>query len=308
VRIVIVGPGAMGCLFAALLTKAKHDVWLLDHIQVRVDEIKAQGIKVEGLSGEQQIPCKQISGNPSNIGRADLLMLFVKAYNTESAINHAFPLIDKNTALLTLQNGLGNVEKIITACPGNPVIAGTTAHGATLLGTGHVRHAGIGETVIGAANNAGTSWLVMIISLFETAGIQISVTDNINGWLWGKLLINIGINPLTAIMKIKNGEILNYPHLVEVMQKCVAEGFAVAKAMGITIPYPEPTTKVLDVCRMTAENHSSMLQDIEAGRNTEIEYLNGVVVRQGAELGMQAFVNAILANLVQTFEAHECMN
>ena len=301
-KIAIVGPGAMGCLYAFFLSRAGNEVWLLDNIPERAEKIKSQGLTLEGPGENQQIPFYRITTAPGIIGKAKLVIIFVKAYDTESAVRYAYPLIDSTTALLTLQNGLGNIEIIRSQCAEGNIIAGTTAHGATLLGDGHIRHAGIGETVIGGVDGCGLQLVKHIKELFIQAGIATVITQDVNGLVWGKLLINIGINPLTAIMKIRNGEIVNYPNLVNVMKRAVEEGAQVAQKMNIALPYANPIEKVIEVCNATAGNRSSMLQDIEVGKKTEIEYLNGAIVRYGESLGVPTPVNSLLTDLVQALE------
>jgi len=302
-KMVVVGPGAMGCLFGGLLAEAGHDVWLLDCVPENAEKIKSRGLRVEGLDGqERHVPFEQITVDPGQIGTADLVMFFVKAFDTPAAASHAEGLVAEHTTLLTLQNGLGNIEALCSLFPREQVIAGTTAYGATLLGSGHVRHAGIGDTVIGAVNKKAAALTAAVREVLEKAGIAVKTADDINAVIWGKLLVNVGINPLTAIMKIRNGEILDHPELVEVMKQAVGEAASVAASLGITIPYPEPITKVLEVCRATAGNRSSMLQDIEAGKKTEIGHINGAVVEHGRSQKVPTPVNSLLANLVLAIE------
>ena len=301
-KTVIIGPGAMGCLYAFLLTRAGYEAWLLDNSEDRAERIRSQGLKIEGVSGVYQLPFPRISASPDVIGKADLLILFVKAYNTATALESARELVTANTIILTLQNGIGNMESIRDAYPQNPIVAGTTAQGATLLGSGHIRHAGMGETIIGGIDANSTFHAKLIKDLFMSAYIPTEMTEDVNGVLWGKLLINCAINPLTAIMRVPNGQLPKNPDLCEVMSRVVEEGAAIARSAGITLPYIDPVAKVMEVCAATAGNRSSMLQDIEAGKKTEINYLNGALVRYGKEAGVAAPLNSFLTHLVQALE------
>ena len=301
-KTVIIGPGAMGCLYAFLLTRAGYEAWLLDNSEDRAERIRAQGLKIEGVSGAYQLPFPRISASPDVIGKADLLILFVKAYNTATALESARELVTANTMILTLQNGIGNMESIRAAYPQNPIVAGTTAQGATLLGSGHIRHAGMGETIIGGIDANSTFHAKLIKDLFMSAYIPTEMAEDVQGVLWGKLLVNCGINPLTAIMRVPNGQLPKNPDLCEVMSRVVEEGAAIAQSAGITLPYSDPVAKVMEVCAATAGNRSSMLQDIEAGKKTEINYLNGALVRYGTEKGVAAPVNSFLTHLVQALE------
>ena len=301
-KIVITGPGAMGCLYAFLLTRAGYEAWLLDYREDRAEKIRHEGLKIEGVSGAYQLPFTRISASPKMIGKADLLILFVKAYNTATALESVQELVTANTIILTLQNGIGNVEAIREAYPHHAIVAGTTAQGATLLGCGHIRHAGAGETVIGGIDVNSAFHAKLIKDLFMSAYIPTEMTEDVQEVLWGKLLINCGINPLTAIMRITNGQLPKIPDLCEVMSRVVEEGAVIAQSAGIRLPYTEPLARVIEVCEATAGNRSSMLQDIEAGKKTEINYLNGALVRCAKETGVAAPVNSFLTHLVQALE------
>jgi 2-dehydropantoate 2-reductase len=302
VKIVIIGPGAMGCLYAFLLTRSGHEVWLLDYREDRADFIRSQGLKVEGISGQYHIPFERICTDAKIIGKADVVIMFVKAYATEAAIKRAGSAIKSSTIILTLQNGLGNIERISDLYPDAHCLAGTTSQGATLIGPGHMRHAGNGETIIGAADGSGKFHTDLIRDLFMSALIPVQIAEDVTSLLWGKLLINCGINPITAIMKIKNGQITTFPNLLAVMRRAVDEGAQVASKLGIAVPYQDPAQKVIEVCETTAENRSSMLQDIEAGKKTEIEYMNGAIVRHGEQLGIDILVNSFLTDMVLALE------
>jgi 2-dehydropantoate 2-reductase len=301
-KIVIIGPGAMGCLYSFLLTRAGYEVWLLDHDKERAEKIRAEGLAIEGISGAYQLPFQRISASAQEIGTADLLIIFVKAYNTVAALEHARELSATNTIIMTLQNGIGNAEAVRRAYPENAVVAGTTAQGATLRGTGHIRHAGMGETVIGGIDENSAFHAKLIRDLFMSAYIPTEVTGDVQSILWGKLLVNCGINALTAIMRITNGQLPAIVPLYEVMKKAVAEGAAIAQHSGINLPYSDPVEKVVEVCEATADNRSSMLQDIEAGKKTEIDYLNGALVRYGIDAGIAVPTNSFLTHLIHALE------
>ncbi|MEI6125834.1 MAG: 2-dehydropantoate 2-reductase [Pseudomonadota bacterium] len=301
-NIVIVGPGAMGCLFAGMLHRDGHTVWLLARHEDKAAAIVSKGLVIEKGDTIWHMPFMTVTANPAIIGIADVLIFFVKAYSTGDALHTALPVISENTSVITLQNGLGNTDKIGAVVPGDQILAGTTAHGATLLGDGHVRHAGMGETILGAVTPAGYGRALAVQKIFMDAGINTIVSNAITSALWGKLLVNAGINPLTAIMSIKNGRILDCPHLCSIMHRAVEEVCLVSNAMGITLPFPEPVKKVEEVCRATSENISSMLQDINAGRKTEIDYINGAVVLYGRKVAIATPINSLLTALVNSLK------
>ena len=301
-RIAIVGAGSMGLLLANLLSKNEEsEIWLLDIHPDRERKIRKEGLFVEGVSGDHHVR-PRITVTPEEIGRVDLIVLCVKAPDTSEAARNAKPLVGPDTAVLTLQNGLGNIEAIESAVGPGRALGGTTSMGATALGPNRVRHAGWGETVIGEPRGGMTNRAEAILELLRLAGLEPSFTDNLDGLLWSKLIINVGINALTALTRIRNGELLNHEGTGAVMEMAVEEAAEVAHALGIRLLYDHPVKKVVGVCEATAANISSMLQDVLREKKTEIEQINGAVVREAARLGIRTPVNETLLGLVKTLE------
>lgn len=298
----IVGPGAMGSLFAYYLTSAGEELWLIDHRPARAEKIKKDGIKIEGISGEHHFK-PQITADPEEVGEAELIIICVKAYDTEAAIKRIAPLIGKTTTVLSVQNGKGNLEIIAEVVGEGQVIGGTTAQGATVLGEGHIRHAGLGETIIGCPAEAASKRLEAVADLFNRSGFEASTTDDLEGLIWSKLLINVGINALTALTRLKNGQLLDHPGTRKLMAEAVSEGVKVMETKGIHLSYPDAVDKVESVARATAANISSMLQDVLKKRRTEVDYINGVIVSEGHKLRINTPVNQSLTYLVKTLEA-----
>jgi 2-dehydropantoate 2-reductase len=227
----------------------------------------------------------------------------VKSYDTEQAIKSCLPAIGTHTTVLTLQNGLGNIEALRQYLPASQVLVGTTAQGATLLGHGRVRHAGRGETVIGALAPEEISRAEAVREVFQNCGMPAVVSANITAALWGKLLVNAGINALTAILQIRNGRVEQQEQVHAVMRRAVLEGADIAALLGIELPYADPVARTEEVCRATAANISSMLQDIRSGRRTEIDSINGIIASYGRRLGIATPVNSCLACLVASLES-----
>ena len=301
-KIVIVGPGAVGCLLAAFLTKSKAQIWLLDKNHDRAAKINQSGIKVEGVSGNWQINLK-VTANVKEIGPADLVILTVKSYDTKDAILHAKPLIHENSKVLTLQNGIGNIEIISEVVGSDKVIGGITNEGATLLDIGSIRHAGRGETIIGRIDGKIPVEMRSIREIFNKAGMETRISRDIKGLLWSKLIINAGINALTAITRLKNGKLIEFEGTRKIIREAVSEATRIAKRKRIKLIYDDPLAKVEAVCEATAGNISSMLQDVLKKKRTEIDFINGVIVRQGQELGIPVPVNSLLVDLVKTIES-----
>jgi 2-dehydropantoate 2-reductase len=299
-KITIIGPGAMGSLLAAHLKRTKNEVWILDKWNERAEKIRKGGVRVEGLS---RISAKvNASIETKEIGHSDLVILCVKSYDTEEAIKKAVDLIKDDTYILTLQNGLGNIQILDEVFGEDRVMAGVTQQAATLLGTGLVRHTGKGPTIIGRVNKYPIGKARILYHVLNQAGISTRTSKDINSVIWSKLIINVGINALTAILRLKNGLLLEYPDGREIMRQAVTEAARIAKRKRIKLNYDDPIQKVESVCRTTSANLSSMLQDVLNKKQTEVDYINGAIVRQGKSLGIKTPVNEILTNLVKTIE------
>ncbi|MEN1761481.1 ketopantoate reductase family protein [Anoxynatronum sibiricum] len=301
-KIAVVGAGAMGCLYGGLLSDVGNQVFLVDVWQEHVDVINQKGLSISGVSGDRRITSIRATTSAMDVGICDLVIVFVKSTATRLAVQHAQPLIGADTLVLTLQNGLGNAEAISESVGEDKVIAGVTAHGSTLLGPGAIRHAGQGPTVIGPLVPRQDNRLEKICTAFQQAGLETIVDDNVMGLIWGKLMANIGINALTAITGLQNGELLQYAETEELLEKAVQEAREVARVKGITVKEEDPVAYVKSVCRKTAENRSSMLQDITRGSRTEIDVINGAIVAEGLRLGVETPVNRVLTLLVRTIE------
>lgn len=298
-RFLVVGPGAMGCLFAARLKKAGYDVTLLDYIKERAEHINKQGIMVQGITGEYHVNVPTLAGEIP--APPDLVLVCVKSYKTREASQSIKRWLNPETVVVTLQNGLGNLEILEELFGNQRVLGGVTSEGSTLLGPGKIRHAGRGETIIGPRRdrNGPTE---KIVYAFNQAGFKAKSVDNVKNLIWGKLIINVGINALSAITRLKNGRLPELRGTRLVMEEAVKEAVDVAKAKEIQLPYPDPLGRVLEVCHGTAGNIASMLQDVLKERETEVDFINGAIVREGKIAGIQTPVNFILTSLVQTLQ------
>jgi 2-dehydropantoate 2-reductase len=300
--IAVVGPGAIGCLFGAMLAEAGHRVTMLDNHPERAAKIERDGIDVKGISGERRVKVAA-TADPADIAACDLAVIATKSYDTEDAVNGIAAVIKESTPVLTLQNGLGNVETITRAVGDERTIGGITAQGATLVAEGTIIHAGKGKTVLGTPLNTLTDNLKLVRDVLESAGFEPQVAENLESTIWSKLIINVGINALTAITRLNNGRLIEFEGTHQIMKDAVAEALAVASARGITLPQKKPLAQVEEVCRLTATNVSSMLQDVLAKRKTEIDAINGAIARLGEEAGIPTPTNGVLASLVRTIES-----
>lgn len=301
-KIAIIGAGAMGSLFACFLHRAGHEIWLFDKDEERVRAIQEDGLVLEDPAGTHRISISTVTATARDIGVADLVIVFVKSYDTAGAVGSAGAVFGVATPVLTLQNGLNNLETIAAVTGRDGLLGGTTAHGATLLGHGRIRHAGCGDTVIGAFGRAGAGELNAVAGLFNGAGITTAVTGDLTATLWRKLVVNAVINPLTALTGLCNGEFIGNPALADVQERLVKEACSVAEARGIRINAGDALAMVGEVCRRTAANQSSMLQDVLNRRRTEIDAINGAVVSAGEACGVPAPYHAVVTRLVKALE------
>ncbi len=295
------GAGAMGCFYGGLLAEAGVDVTLVDVWREHVDAINANGLHVTGVSGDRVVRVPATT-DPETVGEVELVLLFVKSYDTAKAMRGSMPLIGGDTYVLTLQNGLGNLEAIAEAVGPGRVLGGTTSHGSTLLGPGEIRHAGVGLTVVGALERGSRDMAEKVVDTFNGAGLHTRVSSDVRSDIWGKVLVNLGINALTALTSLRNGQLLEVPELRCLMRLAMEEGMRVATADGVDLGPLDHVAHVYEVAEATAANRSSMLQDVERGRRTEIDALNGAVVGLGERLGVETPVNSALTALVKGLE------
>ena len=299
-HIAVIGPGGIGCLFSALLAKAGHDVYLIDRRPDRAALISREGLIIES-NGDLRTVCLCAHAFPADIGPVELIILCVKAHETAGTMPSVIALSVPQTNVLSLQNGLGNMEAMKRAVASDNLFAGVTTHGATIIGLNHVRHAGAGSTIIGSINdnNKGADSLA---KMFSKAGIESSAEKDTTGLLWSKLVINAAICPVSVLSGLSNGEIMGNDKWRSLLCKAAEESGKIAAAKGIKLTFADPVKAVLEVCEKTSQNFSSMLQDVRRGRQTEIMEINGAVLRAAAGLGLDAPTNAMLFKSVVELE------
>ncbi len=303
-KIGIIGPGAIGCLFAGFLSRAGQDVWLLDHRKERAKALSSEYINIEDIGGLKQVKVHSTS-DPSKIKDLELVILAVKSYSTEQAIRYWLPCLD-SAFVLTLQNGIGNAESMSRFIKKESLLAGTTSEGSTFLKNGCIRYAGKGETIFGyfykQTGSAAGERIKKILNVIKSAGFDAKITGRVSDTLWTKLAINTGINALTAILKVSNGKLLESEYSSDIMDTAVQETVCVGDKIGIKFLYPDMTEKTQDTAKLTSQNRSSMLQDILAKRKTEIDAINGAVVQNAVSFNLPTPVNKFLWMTVKALE------
>lgn len=307
-QISILGTGAMATLFAARLS-AVADVSMIGSWREALDTIREHGITIDGDSCCHEV---YTADDPDDAPAADLAIVLTKAYKTPIAAEVAAKTLKPDGLALTLQNGLGNIEILSAHVGADRAMQGVTMQGATLLGPGHIRTSGRGATHLGYVPielAAPRDWSAHhlayeITALLNAAGLKAQLSADIDGLVWGKVIINAAINPLTAILRIPNGALLESEDTIGVMKAAALEAAAVAAALGIRLPYLDPVERVKYVAELTATNHSSMLQDVLNQRQTEIDAINGQIVERGRALGVPTPVNAVLTSLMRAIQSH----
>ncbi len=291
------GAGAIGSLFGGYLAEAGNDVVLIGR-ERHVQAIMERGLVLRDES-DRVIKVKAVTSPREAEGAFDLVLLTVKAYDTGLAAREASGLIEGGAALLCLQNGLG-VEDIASEVVERPM-RGVTMNGALFLEAGMVAHSGRGDTVVGELDGSVSPRAEAVAGVFSAAGLKTRVTRNVRGVVWGKTLVNVGINALGALTGLRNGELLRVESLRQLMAGAVGEGVAVAEKAGVRLE-GDPVSLTVGAAEATAANRNSMLQDVSAGRRTEIDFLNGAISERGRRLGVPTPVNDVLTGLVKGLE------
>ncbi|MDH7506727.1 MAG: 2-dehydropantoate 2-reductase [Candidatus Thermoplasmatota archaeon] len=290
-NIVIFGAGAIGSLLGAFLSK-NNTVTLIGR-KAHVLTIKKNNLIIK-VKTNLKIKINAEESVDNIKFKPNLLILTVKSFDTESAIKQAKKIIDKDTTVLSLQNGLDNIDKIKKYINYHKIIAGVTTHGAFFSKPGVIKHTGKGITILGEINGEKTKRLTNIINCFNKSGIETIFSKNIIKEIWYKTIINSSINPLTAIFNCKNGYLLKNPILETLVNKICKESSNIARANDIHISYKTALEKTKDVIRNTSENYSSMLQSIKKDGRTEIESINGKLVEIGKKYNLETLLNETL--------------
>jgi 2-dehydropantoate 2-reductase len=298
-NIAVIGPGALGCLLGALLWEAGEDVRLVDYRPERVAFLRQQGVWLQTPAGAGHKIAVPLA-LPQELGPAELTIMAVKAHQTRVAAPELRLLTAAAGLALTLQNGLGNLEIMASEVGPERLLAGVAILGVTREAEGRIILAGRATVIIGvpAGSQVSPAELDRIGRVLRRAGLDCREETDIEAVLWEKLLINVGINPLTALLRVPNGALPELPEVWDLAVAAAGEALAVARAAGLNLTV-DPEARLRQVCQATAVNRSSMLQDVLAGRPTEIEALNGQVSARGRALGVPTPVNDLLTSLLR---------
>lgn len=313
-KIAILGAGALGCALGGALTYAGHEVWLINRRREHVDAMRARGLIIREQVGADatQTAERSVSVNATTDcrdvaaagGPVDLLVVLVKSFHTDVAIASALPIVGAQTIVLSLQNGLGHEEVLAATVSRERIIAGKTYAGGVLLGPGHIVAGTRGkQTIIGELNGADSDRVRNVSAAFNAAGLLTTVSTNIVGTMWDKLLVNVATGALSAITRLPYGELYAVPEVESTAVAAVGEAMAVARAHGVTLGATDAREPWINAAAgLPFEFKASMLQSIERGSVTEIDFVNGAVVRWGMRAGVPTPVNQTLVACVKGIE------
>jgi 2-dehydropantoate 2-reductase len=293
-NILLVGTGALATLFAARLSQAGRRVTMLGTWREGICALKQEGARLVDANGNERNFHVHATNNPRECAGMRHAIVLVKAWQTERAAGQLRECLADNGIALTLQNGLGNRETLTRELGPGRVALGVTTSGATLLAPGLVKEGGEGILSIERKQALGP-----VEEALRSAGFNVQMVEDAQSLVWGKLVINAAINPLTALLRVKNGELLERPPARELMKALAVETAQVARAEEIALPFDDPVARAEDVARRTAANTSSMLQDVLRGAPTEIDAICGAVVRIAKKHRIETPANRVCWQLVR---------
>lgn len=294
-RVAVIGAGAVGCFYGGMLARAGHAVTLIGRAQ-HVEVFERDGLRMQTLSFDEQVPVAA-STEAAAVAGANVVLFAVKSPDTEATGEQMRPHLKAGALVLCLQNGVDNAERLRAVLPGVDVAAAVVYVATEMAGPGHLRHHGRGELVI--EPSAGSARLAQALM---AAGVPTEISDNVRGSLWVKLILNCAYNALCALGKLPYGPLVERPGVRDVMADVVAECRAVAAADGVTL-HGDVDLAVRRIAETMPTQHSSTAQDLMRGKPTEIDHLNGYVMRRGADLGVPTPVNRVLWTLVKLAES-----
>jgi 2-dehydropantoate 2-reductase len=300
---VLGGGGAMGGMFGGYLARAGEDVVLIDVFLEAVEEINRHGLVIEAKDGSVATIPVGASTSPREVGPVDLIINFVKCYSTDAAIRSAAPMLGEGAAILTLQNGWGNADRIADIAGRERVMVGLTYNSGTLLAPGRIKHSGIGITVVGELDGSASPRLEAAVAAFRRAGIETTASPRIVDEIWKKLALNVCTLPTAALLRFPAHELVQHSEMLDLMRGLLAEVAAVARPQGIALDEGERWAAIVALLEKAVGARASMLQDVEAGRRTEIDVVNGAIVEAGRRCSVPTPLNDAMVWLVKSLQA-----
>ena len=295
----IIGAGALGSLLAVRLHQSGQHVIVFHKNPDTVKRIRETGIilrNISGKTGHETIEAQESLS--AHVADLELIIVAVKAYDTRRVGRDLKASKPRMTTVLTLQNGLGNIETLQHFLGQHRILGGSTTEASLFVRPGYVIHTGKGITQLGELNGKISNRAAVIQQVFSNAGFKTKLSTNIHGAIWSKAIINCAINPITALTGLRNGELLQRKELLELAKLIIDEGTGVAERCRVHLGSPGPSVLFPRVLRATTLNKSSMLQDLERGKKTEIEELNGTISKIAHKFGLPSCYNSLLATVI----------
>lgn len=299
-RVAVIGAGAMGSIFGAAFARAGLDTTLVDTDHVLVDHLRAHGLVVS-RDRDETVARPAATTDPAEVGPVDLVLFLVKCYATQAAAELARPLVGARTVVASLQNGWGNGEILAGVFDPRRLVLGVTYHSGTVTGRGRVAHTGVGPTFIGPHRNADLALCERLFRAIEATGMEVSMREDVEVVIWQKLILNAAVLPTSALTRLPISPLAERP-VIDVLEALAREGVAVAQAAGHPIELEERLATIHRILAGAGMGKASMLQDVEAGRRTEIDVINGAVIRAAERHGIDVPVNRALFALVKGVE------
>jgi len=296
-KIAVIGAGNMGCVYGANLARIGEEVSFLDLWEDHVNAIRNDGLILNGVTGHFCIRANART-RASDLPKTDGVLICVNSYATEAAAQEANELLVSDGFCLTLQNGVGNVEKLSAVLGDGRVLAGLSFQSGDLEGPGRVRHTNNGPTYIGELDGSRTPRLAAIVDRLSRAGLNPVMVDDIRATIWAKFVHNCGINGICAITGLRPGQIRLVPELDSFQTRIIEETVALVRAKGIQLQDPDPVTAIKEYCSHKF-HRPSMMQHLDRGQRTEIDSLNGYVAEESARLGLDAPFSRALTDIVK---------
>lgn len=303
-RIAVVGTGAMGSIYAALLADAGHEVWAVDRWTDHVDAIAATGLRVEGASGDRTVRLPATT-DLDDAGPCDLYIVSTKADGVGTAAAAIAPHLDDEAVVLTIQNGLGAFERIAEHLPADRIVLGVAqGFGAAVVAPGHVHHPGMRLIRLGEPAGGPSERVDRLVRVWTEAGFDVAAFDDIQQLIWEKFVCNVGLSGPCTTTGLTVGEMLDEPSYWGISEACATEAYEVGVASGVTFGFDDPAAYLRDFAEGLRPAKPSMLQDHEAGRRSEIDAINGQVCDRGRDVGVATPMNDVVAAIVRARETH----
>ena len=296
-KVAVMGAGAVGCYYGAMLARAGHEVVLIGRPS-HVEAVRAHGLRLETKAFDEQVRL-DASTEPNAVQGAQLVLFCVKSIDTEAAAAQIRPHLSPDALVLTLQNGVDNDERVRAVLPSSEVAAAVVYVATEMAGPGHVKHHGRGELVIAPSRRSE-----QVAQQLVAAGVPTQISGNVRGSLWAKLVLNCAYNALSAVSQLPYGELVKGVGVAEVIRDVVAECLAVAKAEGVEIP-GDTDAAIRGIAQSMPSQYSSTAQDLARGKPSEVDHLNGFVVRRGEALGVPTPANRVLFVMVKLLEGKQ---